>query len=82
MKAAKTNPAGGLEREQAFNLVLSTANGEGDPVQFEVDMRVPQLDEEIKALILPETPAVLSIGRRVVDHGYGFHWLPGGCLGL
>ena len=26
--------------------------------------------------MLPSTPAVLSIGRRCVDHGYGFYWRP------
>ena len=26
---------------------------------------------------MPETPSVLSVGERCLDHGYSFHWLAG-----
>ena len=29
-------------------------------------------------LVLPDTPTVLSIGRRCMEHGYGFWWEPYG----
>ena len=42
-------------------------------------MVVPALDGEdaiIDPYVLPDSPDVLSIGRRCVDQGYGFYWKP------
>jgi len=36
-----------------------------------------ELKDLIEPLVLPDTPAVLSIGRRCMRMGYGFHWPPG-----
>merc|ERR1712020_489208 len=39
---------------------------------------IDQLGEEANMLVLPDTPTVLSIGRRCMEHGYGFWWEPYG----
>ena len=57
-------------------LVLSTANGPA-PVEQVAEMTVKELLEDIRPLVLEETPSVLSIGRRCMRYGYGFYWRPG-----
>ena len=52
---------------------LNTANGE-TVVKEEISLKIPQLSESIRALILDSTPDVLSIGQRVVEKGYDFYW--------
>ena len=37
-------------------------------------LHIDALNEEITPLVLPNTPNVLSIGKRVVDGGYDFVW--------
>ena len=32
--------------------------------------------EDVRASVLQATPAVLSVGRRCMEHGYAFHWEP------
>jgi hypothetical protein len=36
-----------------------------------------ELKDLVEPLVLPDTPAVLSIGRRCMQMGYGFYWHPG-----
>ena len=36
----------------------------------------PGLREPIFPLVLKDTPPVLSVGKRVMHQGYGFHWDP------
>ena len=40
--------------------------------------RNAELGCNIDAQILPDTPSVLSIGRRCTKEGYAFVWPPGG----
>ena len=54
-------------------LSLSTANGL-IAVQSAAQVRVSALNSIADALVLPSTPAVLSIGRRCMEHGYLFVW--------
>ena len=37
-------------------------------------IRVSEVDENVRASILPSTPAALSIGRRCVREGFSFVW--------
>ena len=55
---------------------LSTDNGEvevKDCVRFYLD----ELGESIDALLLDQTPPVLSVGARCMKLGYSFHWPAG-----
>jgi hypothetical protein len=56
---------------------LQTANGLITP-RHEAPLRLEELSEDVVPLILPSTPAVLSIGRRCMEQGYGFEWPPHG----
>ena len=55
------------------NLTLSTANGECRPAGS-VPMRAEALGEVSTALVLENTPNVLSVGLRCMEYGYGFYW--------
>ena len=65
----------GFARHADEPLELHTANGAtlADEV---VDLQVGPLLEVVSPLLLDSTPAVLSIGRRCMKDGYGFHWEP------
>ena len=55
-------------------VTLQTAGGLS-ACRGEVNLLTPSLDEgEFRALVMPNTPPVLSVGERCLDHGYGFHW--------
>ena len=54
---------------------LDTANGVVE-ITEQVVLNVPELNEEVRACVLDATPAVLSVGRRCMEHGYAFHWDP------
>ena len=56
--------------------MLDTANGESIADQS-IDLFLGCLGEHISPLVLDSTPNVLSLGRRVVDDGYDWHWLGG-----
>ena len=63
-------PSGGLSFE--------TANGviNADTI---CDLVVPTFaydDAYVTPYVLPDSPDVLSIGRRCVQDGYGFYWAP------
>ena len=58
-----------------------------DPVEFHtansstsakeaLAIHVAPLDEDSTAVVLPDTPWVLSVGLRCQEMGYGFHWFP------
>ena len=55
--------------------VLSTAGGITE-VGSTVPYQVGPLKEEIDPILLPSSPPVLSLGRRVMELGYGFYWPP------
>ena len=55
------------------SIVLHTANGECRPAGSIV-MDIKPLGETSSALVLENTPNVLSVGLRCVGYGYSFHW--------
>ena len=57
-------------------VTLETANGLVE-INHEIELRVHEIEEDVRACVLDATPAVLSVGRRCMDHGYGFYWPPG-----
>ncbi len=63
------------DRRIAEDVILLTANGPMD-VHESVQLKCEGLSERIEPLLLEETPVVISIGRRCVKYGYGFHWEP------
>jgi len=54
-------------------VILDTANGELY-ADKEVPLHLTRLGENICPMVLPSTPDVLSLGRRVIDDGYSFEW--------
>jgi hypothetical protein len=56
-------------------IMLLTANGPAT-VEEIVGVQVGPLRENIDALLLDSTPAVLSVGRRCMVDGYRFVWPP------
>jgi len=53
-------------------LQLQTANGDVS-VDRCVDINIPSMPG-VTALVLPQTPAVLSMGRKCLHEGYSFRW--------
>ena len=68
----KTRAAKVVER-----ITFSTANGNIASEKVALT-RNAELGCNIDAQILPDTPSVLSIGRRCTQEGYAFVWPPGG----
>jgi hypothetical protein len=61
-------------RVPADNVVeLNTCNGTAEANE-QVRISTPSLGDELKALILNSTPPVMTIGKRVMEQGYGFMW--------
>ena len=40
-------------------------------------MYVKEFDLFVTAMLLEDTPAVLSLGKLCEDHGYNYHWTSG-----
>ena len=78
MISAKNIPKEHLKfiHDAYHRLILSTANGNLD-ADKEVPIKSGSLKSLIEALLLPNTPPVLSVGKLVVEHGYTFYWVPG-----
>ena len=55
---------------------MATANGE-IRANRRLELHIDELDEDVTPVVLPNTPSVLSIGRRVVEKGYDFVWRHG-----
>ena len=63
-----------LVRDLDNPVVLNTANGLITVTQY-VTVQLPLGNEQtIDMLLLPETPAVISIGKLCNDHDFIFHW--------
>ena len=60
------------------SLLLDTADG-ATTADAVLDMFLGPLGETISPYVLDSTPNILSMGRRVIDHGYTFAW-PGWSL--
>ena len=52
---------------------MQTVNG---VVTVEEGLRiaVPTLEKEMEFLLLPDSPPIISIGKRCLIDGYEFHW--------
>ena len=58
-------------------LTLCTANGELPASEKEqIGLNIGPFAADTTALVLDETPSVLTVGRRCMVEGYGFHWFP------
>ena len=62
-------------RKAVTPLSFFTANGVADADKV-CDDRLSVLNERVRAYLLDNTPAVLSLGARCMQHGYGFYWFP------
>ena len=62
-------------RKAFMPLSFFTANGitNADKV---CDDKLAVLNERVRAYLLENTPAVLSLGARCMQQGYGFYWFP------
>ena len=60
-------------------LSFHTANGSVD-VTSTAAVPVPELFEHAHPYVLEDTPAVLSIGLRCMEHGYQYVWPPRSAL--
>ena len=66
-----------LRRSKAKNPIqFQTANGNTKDMDV-VTMNIVEFDESVEPYVLPDTPSVLSIGRRCMQEGYHFVWLSG-----
>ena len=54
---------------------LNTANGKADCNEC-VWLRIPSLDRNIEAVVVPKCPRALSLGRLIED-GFNFEWKNG-----
>ena len=55
---------------------FQTANGVTD-TDLVSNFQTESFKEPINAYVLDDTPSVLSIGKRCMNHNYGFVWPPG-----
>ena len=55
---------------------FQTANGVTD-TDLVSNFQTESFKEPINAYVLDDTPSVLSIGKRCMNHKYGFVWPPG-----
>ena len=55
---------------------FQTANGVTD-TDFVSNFQTEAFKEPINAYVIDDTPSVLSIGKRCMNHKYGFVWPPG-----
>ena len=67
-------PVRRLDHDEVIS--FATANG-CITTEIVAPMFCEELKDLVEPLVLPETPAVLSVGRRCMHMGYGFHWHPG-----
>ena len=68
-------PAGAKTVKPKDKIVFNTANGPIDAGPMLPGMLEP-FDEAIAPFILPDTPALLSVGKRCFSKGYGFLLVP------
>ena len=66
-----------LRRSKAKNPIqFQTANGNTKGLDV-VTMNIVDFGESVEPYVLPDTPSVLSLGRRCMQEGYHFVWLSG-----
>ena len=66
-----------MRRSKAMRPIqLQIANGNTKGVEV-VTTNIVEFDESVEPYVLPDTPSVLSIGRRCMHEGYHFVWFSG-----
>ena len=58
------------------SITFATANGKIRTTEV-VPMHCEVFGNEIAPFLLPETPPVLSVGKRCMEEQYDFHWIRG-----
>ena len=58
-------------------LTLNTAGGQSRAVGSVSISCSKMMEGSFESVIMPETPSVISVGERCMDHGYSFHWRAG-----
>ena len=66
----------GAIEQNAHAARLATANGIIEATDV-IDVDIQSLGARARVLVLPNTPAVLSVGRPIEDHWCTFNWTPG-----
>jgi hypothetical protein len=66
---------GDINRQEGKKIKFLTAGGTTASTEF-VEVKIGKLEEVAKPIVLEHTPPVLSIGKRVMEQGYTFHWPP------
>ena len=63
-----------MVRQLAESITLNTAGGASQALGS-VRIACPNFrGKHFDALVMPKTPAVLSVGERCMDHGFSFYW--------
>jgi hypothetical protein len=77
-----TVPLGYAKREELQRIPLlnpieiNTANGPA-VAEHGVVLQLPGMPEYVCATEMPDSPALMSVGRRCMVHGYSFIWMAG-----
>ena len=64
-----------LQKATPTNIVLVTAAGE-EHADKQIEMELDGLDVTVDAVVLPDTPVAISLGRLVIEKGFKFFWDP------
>ena len=68
--------SGVISHDDEGGMSFMTANGVTQ-TQEVMNFRPKELNQDSKAYVLEETPAVLSVGKKCMEQGYSFIWLSG-----
>ena len=68
--------SGVISHDDEGGMSFMTANGVTQ-TQEVMNFRPKELNQNSKAYVLEETPAVLSVGKKCMEQGYSFIWLSG-----
>ena len=52
---------------------VNTANG-GQRIDTQAEVPIPALNKKTWAAAMPDSPCLLSVGKRCLEYGYEFHW--------
>jgi len=62
--------------DRGNGMSFTTANGQVDAA-LQVKMQIPHMKGHTEPYVMPESPALLSVGRRCMLEGYSFIWKSG-----
>ena len=63
----------GSSKKLSQPVKLNAANGT-IKVDSSIQLQVGSIQVVVDALVLPKTPPVISMGKKCMVEGYGFHW--------